>query len=605
MGCPTGKGHAGAAVKKLSILIPTLMEREKLLAPLLAALSLQIHEAGLQEEVEVLTFPDNRGATVGAKRNSLIDRATGQFVCFVDDDDEVADDYVYQLHEAIIRNPDIDCVGFRGILTRPGNAHQRQVVYSIHYPGPFESGGTYYRPPCHLTPIRRELAARYRYGDLSLGEDAKWSAQVAADKALKNECFVDKILYHYRFNPKTSGTQKNYTVPVPNPSPADLWKAVILSARGGNLKQCLDSLFANEPGLTRDRVIVVDDGALAQWDGSYPGIIWITGRKPFVYARNANLGITGAARDVILLNDDARLDSRFGFSSLAYAVQEQGTIAIAAAAVVGVAGGAGQAFQRRLAGMRHVPNVAFVAAYVTRAATARIGLLDEEFTGYGFDDNDYCLRAGKAGLGVVVYDGCKVLHDRPEASSFRSRPDWKDRMAANRALFEKKWGTEVLEKPKTPAPAADEISSDPNARKGMEHFLKEEWETAIPYFVAASKTATEPMDRSEFMLRAARCHASLGRLDVADNWFIGAMQETPGRREITFFYATALIRVRKLEDAIAMFRNCLSIPASARPFSIYDAAMAWDDKQVQEAIDFCTAEINIAKKRTEEANRAV
>jgi tetratricopeptide (TPR) repeat protein len=112
------------------------------------------------------------------------------------------------------------------------------------------------------------------------------------------------------------------------------------------------------------------------------------------------------------------------------------------------------------------------------------------------------------------------------------------------------------------------------------------------------------MDRSEFMLRAARCHASMGRLDIADNWFIGARKEAPERREITFFYGVALIRVRKLDDAIVMFQNCLSIPASARPFSIYDAAMAWDDKQVQEAIDFCRTEIGKARKKAEEASRA-
>lgn len=587
--------------KKLSILIPTLMDRQKLLAALLAELDRQIDQAGLREDVEVLTFPDSRERTVGSKRNALVERAGGQFVCFVDDDDEVADDYVYQIHEAITLNPGVDCIGFRGILTRGGTAHQRQVVYSVHYPGPFESGGTYYRPPCHLTPVRRDIAVRYRYGDLNLGEDAKWSVNVAADKAIKNECFIDKILYHYRFNPKTSGTQKNYQVPVPNPSAADLWKVVILSARGGNLKQCLDALFANEPALSRDRVIVVDDGALAQWDGSYPGIIWITGRKPFVYARNANLGITGSARDVILLNDDARLDSKFGLSSLAYAVQERGEIAVASAAVSGVAGGSGQAYVRRPAGLRYVPNVAFVSAYVTRAAVSRIGLLDEEFTGYGFEDNDFCLRAGKAGLGVVVYDGCRVLHDRPEASSFRSRPDWKDRMAANRALFERKWGTEILEKPKAPAPA-DAASSDPNVKKGMELFATDAWEEAIPYFVAASKTSPDAMDRSEFMLRAARCHASLGRMDAAVNWFMGAAQEAPRRREIRFFHAVALVRVRKLEEASSVFQECLAIPAAERPFSIYDAAMAWDDKQLQEAIDFCKTELASARKKAQEAS---
>lgn len=587
---------------KLSILIPTLTEREKLLSVLLVELSRQLSHAGLMEEVEVLTFPDNRGKSVGAKRNALIEQAIGDFVVFVDDDDQVADDYVYQIYEAIVQNPDIDCVGLRGIMTRGGNAHQRQVVYSIHYPGPFESGGIYYRPPCHLTPVRRSVALRYKYGDINLGEDANWSVHVAADKALQKEFFVDKILYHYRFNPKASGTQKNYNVPVPNPHPGDLWKAVILSASAVNLKGCLDALFANEPALSRDRVVVVDDGALAGWDGSYPGILWVTGRKPFIYARNANMGITTAGRDVVLLNDDARLDSRFGFSSMAYAIHSQGEIGIASAAISGVAGGSGQAPLRRLAGTRHVPNVAFVATYVTRAAVGRLGALDEQFTGYGFEDNDYCLRAKKASLGVAVYDGCKVLHDRPETSSFRSRPDWKDLMSVNRALFEKKWGTGILEEPKAAPPApADAILSDPNVKKGFALFEKDEHEAAIPYLLAASKTSLDPLDRSEFMLRIGRCHASLGRLDIAKNWFEGAGREAPERREIPFFHAVCLIKVRRLDEATILLKECLAIPSSKRPFSVHDNTAAWDDGLPKEALEFCRHELEEARKKAEKA----
>ena len=43
-------------------------------------------------------------------------------------------------------------------------------------------------------------------------------------------------------------------------------------------------------------------------------------------------------------------------------------------------------------------TVAFVCVLIPRRTIERIGLLDERFCFYGFDDNDYCRRARIAGL---------------------------------------------------------------------------------------------------------------------------------------------------------------------------------------------------------------
>lgn len=584
---------------KLSILIPTLVDRAADCAALVRELETQIAGIpGAKDEVEIRVMSDNRERTVGEKRNALLHAAAGDFVAFVDDDDQVADDYVRQILEAIIRNPTIDCVGMRGIMTRK-NSHQRQVVYSLNYPGGFESGGVYYRPPCHLTPVRRSIAIRYSYANVSLGEDAQWSTRVAADRVLKSEFFVDRILYHYRFNPKSSGTQKNYNVPVPNPSTADRFKVVILSANPKNLAECIDSIFAHEPAFTADRIVVVDDGASRGWQGRI-GIVWVPGLKPFNFARNANIGIVTAQADVVLLNDDARLESRFGFSSLAYAVHGMGDIGVCSAAVRGAAGGRGQAPKTKLAAIRYVKNVAFVAAYLTKDTVAKIGKLDEQFVGYGFEDNDYCLRAEKAGIPVGVYDGCTVGHDRPEISSFRTRPNFTELMTANRAIFERKWGNEILEEVTAPpaAPALPPlIDTDANFKSAWELFAKEEWEAAIPFFVAASRAAQDPIDRSECMLRIARCQSNLNRLSVALNWFAGAADEAPERREIHFYKAVAFIRSRKMEEAIRAIDECLAIPLEKRSFSVYDMGTIWDGSLPKEARQFAESQLTQAKAK--------
>ena len=67
------------------------------------------------------------------------------------------------------------------------------------------------------------------------------------------------------------------------------------------------------------RIIVVDDGlSLSVFRGL--GIEAVLGIKPFCFARNVNLGIKAAGTDdVILLNDDALLVSKGGFTRLAEA----------------------------------------------------------------------------------------------------------------------------------------------------------------------------------------------------------------------------------------------------------------------------------------------
>src|SRR3954463_4694104 len=94
------------------------------------------------------------------------------------------------------------------------------------------------------------------------------------------------------------------------------WSVVILSKCARNLSACIRSVLANEPALDSRRIFVVDDGARALASPVLPPLMWLHGVKPFVYARNANIGVRAAATDIILLNDDAELVTPGGFTSL-------------------------------------------------------------------------------------------------------------------------------------------------------------------------------------------------------------------------------------------------------------------------------------------------
>jgi glycosyltransferase involved in cell wall biosynthesis len=180
----------------LSLLIPTLESRRAQFTALYDALAQQIAGARLEREVEVLALPDDGAQPTGAKRNALLARASGEFVAFVDDDDEVSPDYVVRICDAIRRRPGVDCIGIQGIITFRGR-HPRVFIHSIRYSDYSSAGGIYTRPPYHLNPIRRSIAAAYRFREVYYSEDIDWALRILQDHRLQSEEFVDATLYYY------------------------------------------------------------------------------------------------------------------------------------------------------------------------------------------------------------------------------------------------------------------------------------------------------------------------------------------------------------------------------------------------------------------------
>ena len=223
------------------------------------------------------------------------------------------------------------------------------------------------------------------------------------------------------------------------------YSIVILSKTLSNLVACIRAV--REHGETA-RIIVVDDGLgeipVDMQDGETCWIIHgaapcirIPGISPFVFARNANEGIRAAGMDdVVLLNDDALLESHLGFSHLdAHCVPLCIGIIAATTNVTGYP----QQWKRLAAQVRAVEIAAFVCVYIPRRTIDLVGLLDERFVTYGGDDVDYCLRVWEAGLLVCVSDFCFVDHSRLHSTFRGDARSGGDITESNRLGFAK-WG---------------------------------------------------------------------------------------------------------------------------------------------------------------------
>jgi GT2 family glycosyltransferase len=216
---------------------------------------------------------------------------------------------------------------------------------------------------------------------------------------------------------------------------------VVPSKTRSNFIACATAIRRNEPDV---RIILVDDGTgLKESDlDDFMPCLQVAGDKPFVFARNCNLGIAAAgAEDVVIMNDDALLETPCGLTALREAAEAHPEVGIIAA-TTNLVGNINQ--RPRGIGLREDPRmVCFVCVLIPRRTIEAVGFLDEEFVGYGFEDDSYCLRIRRAGLKIGIHDGCFVDHASLH-STFRGDPRTPADLEIGRQIFIKKWGAHPL-----------------------------------------------------------------------------------------------------------------------------------------------------------------
>jgi glycosyltransferase involved in cell wall biosynthesis len=208
---------------------------------------------------------------------------------------------------------------------------------------------------------------------------------------------------------------------------------IIPSRNSANVEQCIAALQRCEP---EAQLLVIDDGLEFRPDGAE----YVAGEKPFVFARNVNLGICLAlARGeqwIGVWNDDALLKTPRGLTQMIDEWPRNCGIAAPACTNVGNL----NQHPHGSGGWRSEPRMlCFTAVVFPRELVDRIGLLDERFTGYGWEDNDYCRRAREAGFALYVYDRCIVDHSSLQPT-FRTHARAGGDIWGNAEIYRQKWG---------------------------------------------------------------------------------------------------------------------------------------------------------------------
>lgn len=179
---------------KLSILIAGIPKRDEIRQILVSSLVKQLnYPVNNSDRVEIIIDPST-SYNIGTKRNLLLNRAIGDYIVFIDDDDTVSADYISKILQAIETGP--DCVGISGTITTNGQ-NERQWHISKEFKMWYERGNVYYRTPNHISPVKRELALQVGFPETAFGEDAEYSSRLLP--LLKTETIVKGNIYHYDF----------------------------------------------------------------------------------------------------------------------------------------------------------------------------------------------------------------------------------------------------------------------------------------------------------------------------------------------------------------------------------------------------------------------
>ena len=132
------------------------------------------------------------GKSIGEKREGLKLLAKGDYVCFLDDDEDVSPDYVETLLRLCNENEDV-CT-FRNISKLANNwALIDMSIYNSNEQ--LNPDRITKREPWHICPVRNDYAQLYSFTDLNYGEDWMWFKNVL--NHCKTEAKTDKIIHQY------------------------------------------------------------------------------------------------------------------------------------------------------------------------------------------------------------------------------------------------------------------------------------------------------------------------------------------------------------------------------------------------------------------------
>ncbi len=196
----------------LNILIPTIPSRKNRLNILRGKILRQIKACedqwGKKLGFSVITVCNkpylDGGPSIGEARQNLLDLATAEYCCFLDDDDDIAPNYITLIYQALEKKPDV--VTFMQVAYFDNMIGLVNMSINNQENEQLKGNGITQRQAWHINPIKTAFAKFGEFPKENYGEDDSYMQKVRG--FLKTEIHYDTILHIYKHSTQTSEADK-------------------------------------------------------------------------------------------------------------------------------------------------------------------------------------------------------------------------------------------------------------------------------------------------------------------------------------------------------------------------------------------------------------
>ena len=188
----------------LSILICSVdtEERQAKLKKLISELNRQISKNFAEEVIEIIIDTDNMDKSVGKKRNDLIEKAQGEFICFIDDDDFVSENYLSTILYHLNSGIDILLIAIEHI---ENGVNKPKIIPSLYIDNLNTGEAVFKTNHFHLCPHKKSIARNVLFECVNFAEDMLYSQKMV--KHINNYFLISQPIYIYFDNLEKSLTR--------------------------------------------------------------------------------------------------------------------------------------------------------------------------------------------------------------------------------------------------------------------------------------------------------------------------------------------------------------------------------------------------------------
>ncbi|MBW2145768.1 MAG: glycosyltransferase family 2 protein [Deltaproteobacteria bacterium] len=447
--------------------------------------------------IKVKFLSENKG--IGGNSNEALSLATGDFVLFLDHDDELAFFALHELVKLLNQYPDTDLI-YSDEDKITANGHRTSPTFKPDWSPDFFLSVNYI---IHITAIRKMLMDKV--GGFPSGYDG------AQDYALFLKItehtgkirHIPRILYHWRTIRESSASffeakpyaydagrrslldamsrrgievedismgpfKYSYRITYSLKGTPDIGIIIPTKDRIGLLRNCLESIFTKTT-YPHYHIILVDNRSERPETLKYyellknnPRVKILNYAKPFNFSAINNYAAKHADSEYLLfLNNDIEVISKEWLATMLSFAQRRDVGAVGAklcypddtiqhAGVIlgidGVAGHSHKRYSRKSLGyLGRIQLVQNVSAVTAACMMMRKDVFDE-VRGFSEDfeiacgDVDLCLKIRQKGYLIVYNPYAELYHHESASRGFEDAPEKRDRFAREKMYMKEKWG---------------------------------------------------------------------------------------------------------------------------------------------------------------------